>query len=58
MQPVFGCPAGEKYVSKLCEELVGLGRCIPVLVNAFGNKAYRRIGKAIKKTKGALIYRR
>lgn len=58
VQTVFWYPAGEKYVSKLCEELVGVGRMYIVLVNAFDNNAYRRIGKAIKKTKGTLIYRR
>lgn len=58
VQTVFWYPAGRKYVTKLCEELVGVGRMYIVVVNAFDDSAYRTIGKAIKKTEGTLIYRR
>jgi hypothetical protein len=64
--PVFGLavktrfwyPSGRKYVNKLCQELTGVGRTYIVVVNAFDEDAYRTIGKAIKKVKGTLIFRR
>jgi Zn-dependent protease with chaperone function len=58
VQTAFWYPAGRKYVKKLCEELVGVGRMYIVVVNAYDDNAYRQIGKAIKKTEGTLIYRR
>ncbi|WP_034349215.1 M48 family metallopeptidase [Noviherbaspirillum massiliense] len=65
-EPVFGLAvqtrfwhlSGRKYVSKLCQELSGIGHTYIVVVNAFDDDAYRAIGKSIKKVKGTLIYRR
>lgn len=58
VQTAFWYPGGKKYVAKLCEELVGVGTMYIVVVNAFDEEAYRKIGKLIKKTPGTLIYRR
>jgi len=58
VQTVFWYPAGKKYVSKLCEELVGVGHMYIVTVNAFDDDTHRKIGKAVKKIAGTLIYRR
>lgn len=58
VRTVFWYPGGKKYVSKLCKEVVGVGTMYIVVVNAFDEDAYRKMGKKIKKTPGALIYRR
>jgi len=58
VQTVFWYPGGKKYVAKLCEELVGVGTMYIVVVNAYDEDVYRKVGKRIKNTRGTLIYRR